>query len=87
MGVANITARLDRFLVSSSLLDGNSVISSKIFPKLSSDHHPISLVIEEEEDLGPIPFRFIPLWIDRDGFFDTMVQAWTQYVVGYPFYV
>ena len=62
-------------------------ISSKIFPKLSSDHHPISLVIEKEDDLSPIPFWFNPLWIERGGFFDTVVQAWTQYVVGSPIYV
>ena len=48
-GATSIFARLDRFLVQSSLLDGNQLIYSKILPKLSSDHHPIALVFEKEE--------------------------------------
>ena len=51
-------------------------------PKLTLDHHPISLKFEKEEDLGPIMFRFNPLWIERDGFWETMTQAWAQYVEG-----
>ena len=61
VGLANISARLDKFLIQSSLLDGQSIISSKILPKLLSDHHPISLIFEKEDELGPIPFRFSPL--------------------------
>ena len=49
--------------------------------------YPISLAIEKEEYLEPIPFHSIPLWIDRGGLFDTMVHAWSQYVVGSPNYV
>ena len=69
VGVANIYARLDRFLVHSTLMDGK-IISSKILPKIMSDHHPISLLFEFEENLGPIPFKFIPIWIKRAGFLD-----------------
>jgi len=87
VGCASIFARLDRFLVQSSLLDGNQIISSKILPKLSSDHHPIALVFEKEDQLGPIPFCFCPLWIERDGFMETVKQAWTQSVHGSPSYV
>ena len=47
VGSANIASRLDMFLVHSSLLDGNSIISSKILPKLSFYHHPISLLFEK----------------------------------------
>ena len=68
VGDANIVARLNRFLVQSSLMDGKFIISTKILPKLTSDHHPISLMFEEEEDIGTIMFRFSPLWIERDGF-------------------
>jgi len=55
VGAANIAARLDWFLVQSSFLEGNHIISSKIFPKLTSDHNPILLLIEKEEDLGQFP--------------------------------
>ena len=65
VGAANISGRLDRFLVQRSLMEGKILISSKILPKLISHHHSISLVMEEEEYLSPIPFRFNPLWIER----------------------
>ena len=86
-GVANISARLDRFLVNSSLIDGQSLVSTKILPKLTSDHHPISLLFEREEELGLIPFRFSPLWINRVGFTDVVSQAWSHYIVGSPSFV
>ena len=76
VGTVNILARLDHFLVQSSLLEEKFLISFKILPKFNSDHHPISLMLEKEDDLGPIPFRFSPLWIERDGFLDTVYQAW-----------
>ena len=63
---------------------GKLVISTNILPKISSYHHPISLNFETEDDLSAIPFRFSPLWIERDGFWDTVNQYWSQYVVGSP---
>ena len=86
-GSASILARLDRFVVQSSLLDKNFLISSKKLPKISSDHHPISLLIKEEEDYGPIPFRFSPLWIEREGFWEIVTEVWNQYVTGSPSFV
>ena len=68
-------------------MDGKFIISTKFFPKLTSDHHPISLMFKEEEDLGPISFHFSPLWIERDEFWETMTQSWTQYVEGSPSFV
>ena len=73
VGAASISARLDRFLVNSSLIDGQFLISTKILPKLSSDHHPISLLFEKEKERGPIMFKFSPLWIERDGFMDIVM--------------
>ena len=87
VGVASIFARLDQFLVNSSLMDSKMIISSKILPKLASDHHPITLQFEIEEELGPIPLRFSPLWLERDGFMVMVSQAWTHYVDGSPSFV
>ena len=87
VGSACISARLDRFLVHCSLIDGKNIISTEILPKLTSDHHPISLLIEKEEELGPIPFRFSPLWIERVEIMDVVTQAWSQYVAGSPSFV
>ena len=86
-GSAIILARLDHFFVQSSLLDSNLIISSKNLPKTSSDHHPISLLFKEEEDHGPIPFCFSPMWIEREGFLETLSEVWMQYVDGSPSFV
>ena len=87
IGASNISARLDRFLVQSSLLLDKKMISSSILPKITSDHKPIMLQIEDEEGLGPIPFRFSPLWKDKDGFMSTVTMAWDLLVVGSPNFV
>eukprot|EP00253_Pinus_taeda_P024028 PITA_24028 len=71
--IDHISARLDRFLVQDSLMMDKKII---ILPQLTSDHKPIQLLLEDEEDIGPLPFRFIPLWIEREGFIDTVKEAW-----------
>ena len=81
VGAANIFARLDRFLVHSSLLKGKKIIASNILAKLTSDHKPIVLLIEDEEDLGPIPFQFNPLWKDQESFMSIVSLAWDILVV------
>ena len=83
----NISARLDRFLVQSTMLMEWKLISSAILPKLTSDHKPIRLLLEEEENLGPIPFRFSPLWNGKSGFVETVRMAWNTSVNGSPNYV
>ena len=87
VGAASISGRLDIFLVQSSLMEGKIIISSKIMSKSTSSHHPISLVMEEEEYLGPIPFWFSPLWIEREGLWETVVQAWSQNIEGSPSFI
>ena len=47
LGLARISAHLDRFLVQSSLLDFG-ILSSSIMPKLTSNHHLIALLMERE---------------------------------------
>jgi hypothetical protein len=63
------------------------IISSKILPKLSSDHKPILLQLEEEENMGPIPFHYIPLWTEKEFFLETVNSAWSTLVIGSPNYV
>lgn len=86
-GEQHISARLDRFLASSAIMMDNRIVLSKILPKLTSDHKPILLCIKEEEDLGPLPFRFNPLWAKREGFLETVQTAWEKEISGSPSYV
>jgi len=55
--------------------DEKNIITTKVLPKLTSDHKPIQLLLEDEEDLGPIPFCFTPLWIEKVGFMETVKAA------------
>jgi exonuclease III len=87
MGEEHISARLDRFLVQDTLMMNKKIIITKILPKLTSDHKPVQLILDDEEDLGPIPFRFSPLWIERDGFMDTVKAAWANSITGSSSYV
>lgn len=75
VGNANISAHLDQFLVQSTLMEGKHLISSKILPKITFDRNPVILLIEKEEDLGPIPFRFNPLWVSREGFMEIVAHV------------
>jgi exonuclease III len=86
-GEEHISARLDRFLVQSTLLLERKLISTAILPKLTSDHKPILLLLEEEENLGPILFRFSPLWKIKSGFAEMVRWAWSTPVTGSPNFV
>eukprot|EP00253_Pinus_taeda_P030806 PITA_30806 len=83
----HIAARLDRFLVQSSFLTCGLMASSKILPNLTSDHKPIILELSQDANLGPIPFRFIPPWIQHEGFQEVVSDAWNRPVHGSPFFV
>eukprot|EP00253_Pinus_taeda_P034374 PITA_34374 len=87
VGTDHISACLNRLMVQSSVMMNKKIIITKILPKLASDHKPIQLLLEDEEDLGPIPFRFSPLWIEREGFTKTVKAAWAKTFMGSPSYV
>ena len=86
-GAANISAHLDIFLAQSSFREGKYIVSSKILPKLTSDHHPISLIFEEAKELGLILFQFSPFWIARDGFWHIVSNSWSLYIEGSPSFI
>ena len=74
-------------MIQSSLLLENILISTKILPKITSAHKPIQLLMVPEEDLGPIPFKFSPLWIEKEGFLDTVQTSWANPINRSPSYV
>ena len=62
MGSGHIASRLERFLVQYSFLLLGLNPSSKILAFGGSDHKPITLEMKKDQNLGPIPFWFSPLW-------------------------
>ncbi|GJU13228.1 RNA-directed DNA polymerase, eukaryota, reverse transcriptase zinc-binding domain protein [Tanacetum coccineum] len=70
-------SKLDRFLVSHSLID--SFPDYKVFalPHGWSDHTPL-LLHHEKVDYGPVPFKFFHSWLQRNGFNDCVVNAYTE---------
>jgi hypothetical protein len=73
----HIATHLDRFLVNNSYLEDNLSCSSFILPWGGYDHRPISLVLTELEDLGPILFCFNPLWAHDPSFHDVISSSWS----------
>ena len=71
---------------STFLLDKN-IVSSKILPKLTVDHKSILLQLDEEENLGTIPFHFSPQWIEQEGFMVVVAKDWSTLATGSPSYV
>ena len=86
-GPRHITARLDCFLVQDSFLLLGLNLSSKVLPFGGSDHKPILLEMEMEKTLGPIPFRFNPMWATQPEFLKIVADSWSPLVTGSPFYV
>jgi len=41
-----------------------------------SNHKPIVLHIEQTKDYEPAPFNFNPLWLQSEGAWTTIEQAW-----------
>jgi len=87
VGTNHIAARLDRFLIQGNILSEVKLIHSSLLPNLTSDHKPIMLTLEDEEDLSPIPFRFNPLWENEPSFEEIVKEAWNKPVKGSPGFV
>ncbi|GKD94529.1 RNA-directed DNA polymerase, eukaryota [Tanacetum coccineum] len=68
-------SKLDRFLVSESVLSGNPNINAITLERFLSDHRPI-LLKDNRYDYGPTPFRFFHHWLDMDGFNVFVENTW-----------
>ena len=83
----HIASRLDGFLVEDTFLLLGLNLSSKILPFGGSDHKPILLEMVPDMNLGPIPFRFNPLWASHLEFLQMITDTWSPLVTGSPFFV
>nr|GEZ68510.1 RNA-directed DNA polymerase, eukaryota [Tanacetum cinerariifolium] len=70
-------SKLDRFLVSESLLNTCLNISAITLERYLSDHRPI-LLREYHFDYGPTPFRFFRCWFEMEGFSKIVEDAWKE---------
>ncbi|GJX27009.1 RNA-directed DNA polymerase, eukaryota [Tanacetum coccineum] len=68
-------SKLDRFLVSESVLSGCPNINAITLERFLSDHRPI-LLKENHYDYGPTPFRFFHHWLEMDGFTKFVEDTW-----------
>ncbi|GJV81698.1 RNA-directed DNA polymerase, eukaryota [Tanacetum coccineum] len=68
-------SKLDRFLISDSLLNSCPGMSSVSLDRYLSDHRPI-LMRESYHDYGPIPFKFYHYWFEYRGFDKFVADSW-----------
>ncbi|GJU12745.1 RNA-directed DNA polymerase, eukaryota [Tanacetum coccineum] len=74
---ASKMSKLDRFLISDSLLCACPSISSVSLDRYLSDHRPI-LMRESHYDYGPTPFKFYHYWFEFDGFDKFVEDSWKE---------
>ncbi|GJR29960.1 RNA-directed DNA polymerase, eukaryota [Tanacetum coccineum] len=68
-------SKLDRFLVSESVLSVYPNINAITLERYLSDHRPV-LLRENHYDYGPTPFRFYHHWLEIDGFSKLVEDIW-----------
>ncbi|GKC38445.1 RNA-directed DNA polymerase, eukaryota [Tanacetum coccineum] len=74
---ASKMSKLDRFFVSTNLLNIFPHINAITLDRYLSDHRPI-LLREMAHDYGPIPFRFFHHWLQLDGFNAFVTGIWNS---------
>ncbi|GJV10819.1 RNA-directed DNA polymerase, eukaryota [Tanacetum coccineum] len=76
----NKMSKLDRFLISESLMGSCPNMTSITLDRYLSDHRPI-LLREVCYNYGPTPFRMFHYWFEWEGFDKFIVDTWsTTYI-------
>eukprot|EP00253_Pinus_taeda_P018445 PITA_18445 len=68
-----IASRLDKFLISESIIMDGTTVESDILPSGGSDHWPISLIVEVSSTPRNKPFRFEKFWLDHPNFQEMII--------------
>ncbi|PWA62538.1 RNA-directed DNA polymerase, eukaryota, Reverse transcriptase zinc-binding domain protein [Artemisia annua] len=71
-------SKLDRFLISDSVLLAHANLQATVLDRVWSDHNPI-LSHCKKSDFGPIPFKIYHSWFNRSDFDDVVQQAWNSF--------
>eukprot|EP00253_Pinus_taeda_P035660 PITA_35660 len=87
IGPGNIMEPLDRVLVNISLLSSFAAGHTKILSATASDHFPTLLTMDSHSQLGPIPFRYNPLWRNNASTEAIIEATWKQHVEGSPSHI
>jgi exonuclease III len=74
-GIHQIACKLDRFLISESLMMEGTAMESTILNFSGSDHWPLQLWVDIPATPGKKPFRFEKFWLDHPDFQEN-IQAW-----------
>ena len=83
----HIATRLDRILVSSSILDSPFLPVYRVIVFAISYHRPILFSLEPIGNLGIQPFKFSPVWISEPGFYEVVARAWGKFICGSPGFI
>ncbi|PWA72751.1 hypothetical protein CTI12_AA085460 [Artemisia annua] len=71
-------SKLDRFLLSESVIGDHVDLKATVLERLWSDNNPILLHIQKT-DYGPIPFKIFHSWLQRRGFDEMINHAIEEY--------
>jgi hypothetical protein len=75
IGIYQIACKLDRFLISESLMMEGTTVEADILNFSGSDHWPLQFRMDIPATPGKKPFRFEKFWLDHPDF-QGNIQAW-----------
>ncbi|KAL8555733.1 hypothetical protein ACS0TY_003520 [Phlomoides rotata] len=78
-----MAARLDRVLVNNGFLGLWHSASATVLPRISSDHHPILLKLQETTGHLIRPFHFQQMWTTHPSLTPMVMASWSQFVTSY----
>jgi hypothetical protein len=73
-----ITCKLDRFLISDSLMLEGTTLEASILNVPGSDHWPIQLWLDVPTTPGKKPFRFEHFWLNHRDFQEKIQDWWRE---------
>ncbi|XP_071727314.1 uncharacterized protein [Rutidosis leptorrhynchoides] len=76
-------SKLDRFLVSNNFFILWDNLMAVALDRTESDYCPIVLK-DDEKDYGPKPFKVFDVWLDEDGIYKVVTEAWGKVSISGP---
>jgi hypothetical protein len=79
IGGDRVSNRLDRFLLSDTLLKGPKRFIQWVASKGLYDHNHVLLEIDGPNKNPPNPFKFNPLWLEFKSYLEGIKECWDPY--------